>query len=64
MVYGYNTSEKLERARRGEVVLEGCEIGEPPEPWCWDDCEAEEPRDDLDERSRAEERDADEDEGG
>jgi len=56
VVYGYPSPETLEKARRGEVVLGGCEIGGPPEPWWCDDCEPEEPWNDLGKRAPAEER--------
>jgi hypothetical protein len=39
VVYGYPGPELLEQAGRGEVVLGGCGIGDPIDPWWCDDCE-------------------------
>ena len=38
VVYGYPCPELMEQARRGEVVLGGCEVGEPIDPWWCDHC--------------------------
>ena len=38
VVYGYPSAALLEQARRGEVVLGGCEIGEPLINWLCDKC--------------------------
>jgi hypothetical protein len=56
VVFGYPTLEALEQARRGEIVLGGCEIGGPPDPWWCDDCEPESDWEVMLERARARER--------
>lgn len=39
VVYGYPGSELIEAERRGEVVLGGCNVGEPVRIWFCEDCE-------------------------
>lgn len=39
VVYGYPGPDLIEAARRGEVVLGGCNLGEPVGVWFCEDCE-------------------------
>ena len=56
VLYGYPSPEAIEKARRGEILLGGCEIGGPPDPWWCDDCEPDSLEEILTERERAAER--------
>ena len=56
VVYGYPGPEAMEQARRGEVVLGGCELGEPVDPWWCDDCRPVSPEEREREQARAAER--------
>jgi hypothetical protein len=47
VVYGYPTPELLEQARRGEVILGGCNVGAPPPPWLCAECERDESKREL-----------------
>ena len=60
VVYGYPGPDLMEQAGRGEVVLGGCEIGEPLDPWWCDDCRPESLEEREAERARAAERRASE----
>ena len=44
VVYGYPSSELMERAKRGEVILGGCLIGRP---WLCDQCQRDFPEETL-----------------
>lgn len=39
VVYGYPGPELIEAAKRGEVVLGGCNVGEPVRVWFCEDCD-------------------------
>ncbi len=39
VVYGYPGPELIEAERRGEVVLGGCNVGEPVRVWFCEECE-------------------------